>query len=82
MKYNYHVGIIMHSDHNKIKYVTKIDKQNKCAHWTAGEPAMKFSKTVADDYVYGLVVNGFMAMTVKVPEFYCLQNGEDINDEQ
>lgn len=81
MKYKYHIGIIMNDDHNHIKYVTSINRENKCAYWKDGEPAMAFTKTTAEDYVYGLVVNGFNAVVIKVPAFYELCNGV-INDEQ
>lgn len=68
MKYKYYIGIIR--EDNSIKYVTKIDRDTKCAFWTDGEPAMVFTKTTADDYAFGLTVNGFCAAVIKLPAFY------------
>jgi hypothetical protein len=71
----------MNDDNNRIKYVTKINRENKCAFWADGEPAMTFTKTIAEDYVYGLVVNGFNAVVIKAPSFIELCNGSDKDDD-
>lgn len=67
MKYNHYV-VIIESD-NHVKYVTSINRENKCAIWKSGEAAMKFSKTAAEDLVFGLVANGFQAAVLRAPSF-------------
>ena len=68
MKYKYYIGII--GEDNHISYVTKIDRETKCAFWTDGERAMTFTKTTADDYAFGLIANGFCAAVIKLPAFF------------
>ena len=72
MKYIHHV-IIIEAD-NRIKYVTSINNANKCAHWKDGADAMKFTKTAAEDLVFGLVANGFQAAVLRAPAFMELGN--------
>ena len=67
MKYN-HFVIILESD-NRIKYVTKINNATKVARWEDGKPAMKMTKTAAENLVFGLVANGFHAAVVRMPSF-------------
>lgn len=72
MKYKYYVGILM-NDH-KMKFVTKVDRESKCAYWKDGEPAMTFTKTGAENLQFGLVANGYCAAVVKLPDFYEMCN--------
>lgn len=68
MKYKYYIGIL--GEDNTVQFVTSIDRDTKCAYWTKGEKAMTFTKTTADDYAFGLIVNGYCASVIKLPAFY------------
>lgn len=72
MKYN-HFVVIIGSD-NTIKYVTSINRENKCAIWAKDAEAMKMTKTAAEDLVFGLVANGFQAAVLRAPSFMELRN--------
>ena len=79
MKYNYYVAIL-HSD-NSLEYVTRIDNTTKMFFCEKGKPALKFSKTHADDMLYCLVANFRTAVVIKTPNTYTLSNKEAEHDE-
>lgn len=80
MKYN-HFVVIIEAD-NRIKYVTRINSTNKVALWEAGKPAMKMTKTAAEDMVFGLVANGFQAAVLRAPSFIEPMNVEAVKEEE
>lgn len=71
MKYKFIVGVL---DGNHIRYVTGIDNASRMAKWESGKPAKPFTARMTEDLVVGLVMNGFMAVNMKVPDFYTLVN--------
>lgn len=81
LKYKYHVAIL--HDDNSIEYVTRIDNSTKTFYCEKGEPAKAFTKTSAEDLMFGMVANFCTAAVVKVPDFYTLSNPkkEENNDE-
>lgn len=79
LKYYYHVAIL-HPD-NSIEYVTRIDNSTKTFYCEKGKPALKMSKTSADDLMFGMVANFRTAAVIKVPDFYTLSNKEEENNE-
>ena len=74
LKYTYYVAIL-HND-NSLEYITRIDNSTKMFFCEKGKPALKFSKTHADDMLYCLVANCRNAVVVKTPNFYNLSNKE------
>lgn len=74
LKYSYYVAIL--HDDNSIEYVTRIDNPAKTFYCESGKPAMKFSKTKADDLMFGMVANCRTAVVIKTPDFYTLSNKE------
>lgn len=64
-KYSYFVGVI--DSKGRLKFVTSLNYANKYARWTDGEKALEMSMAVADDIVFGLLMNFHYAFTVKVP---------------
>ena len=49
----------------QMKFVT--GTSGTTALWEQGKPAIPFSEVIAKDIVYGLVLNGYRAIIVKVP---------------
>ena len=78
LKYSYYVAIL-HND-NSLEYITRIDNSTKMFFCEKGKPALKFSKTHADDMLYCLVANFRNAVVIKTPNFYNLVNKEVEND--
>lgn len=74
LKYTYYVAIL-HND-NTIEYVTRIDNETKMFFCEKGKPALKMTKTYADNLVFGMVANYVNAAVIKVPDFYTLSNKE------
>ena len=79
LKYSYYVAIL-HND-NSLEYITRIDNSTKMFFCEKGKPALKFSKTNADDMLYCLVVNNRNAVVIKTPNFYTLSNKEADSNE-
>ena len=80
LKYSYCVAIL--HDDNSIEYVTRIDNETKMFFCEKGKPAMEFSKTRADDLMFGMIANNCPAVVIKTPDFYNLSNKEEENNEQ
>ena len=74
LKYSYYVAIL-HND-NSLEYITRIDNSTKMFFCEKGKPALKFSKTNADDMLYCLVANFRTAVVIKTPSTYTLSNKE------
>lgn len=67
MKYTHYVAWI--DCDNQLHFVTKIDTKTKSWFAMKGEKAMRFSKTAADDLMFGMRCNGITAVVVKAPDF-------------
>ena len=74
MKYTYYVAIL--HDDNSIEYVTRIYNSTKTFYCEKGKPALKLTKTRADDLMFGMVANCCTAAVIKTPDFYELRNEE------
>lgn len=74
LKYSYYVAIL-HND-NSLEYVTRIDNESKMFFCEKGKPALKMTKTNAENLVFGMVANCVTAAVIKVPDFYNLSNKE------
>lgn len=79
LKYTYYVAIL-HND-NSLEYITRIDNSTKMFFCEKGKPALKFTKTNADDMLFCLVANNCNAVVIKTPNFYTLSNKEAENNE-
>ena len=79
LKYKYHV-VILHTD-NTVEYVTRIDNDTKMFFCEKGKPALSFTKTRADDLMFGMIANFCCAAVIKVPDTYTLSNKESENGE-
>ena len=66
MKYTYYVAIL--EPNNTISYVTKVDNATKTFYCEKGKPAKKFKKTLADDLMFGMIVNCVDAVVIKAPD--------------
>lgn len=80
LKYTYYVAIL-HND-NTIEYVTRIDNSTKMFFCEKGKPALKMTKSYAENLVFGMVANYVTAAVIKTPDFYNLSNKEAENNEQ
>ena len=67
MRYKYYVAWIDYK--NRLHFVTDINTDNKSWHSRKGEKAMAFSKTYADELMFGMVANGCPAVVVTAPDF-------------
>ena len=65
LKYTYYVAIL--HDDNSIEYVTRIDNSIKMFFCEKGKPAMKFSKTHADDLMYVMVLLWSSRLLTSIP---------------
>lgn len=79
LKYSYYVAIV-HPD-NSLEYVTKVDNITKMFFCEKGKPALKMTKTGADNLMFCLVANYRNAVVIKAPEFYALNNKEEESNE-
>ena len=79
LKYSYYVAIL-HND-NSLEYVTRIDNESKMFFCEKGKPALKMTKTRADDLMFGMVANCRNAVVIKTPDFYNLVNKEEESSE-
>ena len=80
LKYSYYVAIL--HDDNSLEYVTRIDNPTKMFFCEKGKPALKMTKTRADDLMFGMVANCRTAVVIKTPDFYNLSNKEEESNEQ
>ena len=72
------IGVIMQD--NEIRFVTEISYSPKEAKWEEGKSPMFFeSKSCADDIAFGLLVNGYVAIVMELPEVVTIKN-KDIYD--
>lgn len=79
LKYTYYVAIL--HDDNSLEYVTRIDNSTKMFFCEKGKPALKMTKTRADDLMFGMVANMRTAVVIKTPDFYNLSNKGEENNE-
>ena len=79
LKYSYYVAIL--HDDNTLEYVTRIDSEAKMFFCENGKPALKMTKTNAENLVFGMVANCCTAAVIKTPDFYNLSNKEEENNE-
>lgn len=75
MKYTYYVAIL--HDDNSLEYVTRVDNSTKTFYCEKGKPALKLTKTRAEDLMFGMVANFCTAAVIKTPDFYELRNEDD-----
>ena len=68
MKYKNYVALVYGSDHT-ITYVTDSDNISRIAKWEANKPAKAFTKTGAENLVFGLRCNGYPAVIVTHPDY-------------
>ena len=80
MRYSYYVAILHHD--NTLEYITRVDNSTKMFFCEKGKPALKFSKTHADDMLYCLVVNCRNAVVIKTPGYFVPANYEVKSNEQ
>ena len=80
LKYTYYVAIL--HDDNSLEYVTRIDNESKMFFCEKGKPALKMTKTRADDLMFGMVASCRTAVVIKTPDFYNLSNKEEESNEQ
>ena len=59
-----------------IAYVTKIENYpEKCFYWESGKGPLYFeSKRSADDYAFGMLLNGYPAVVMEVPKAIIINN--------
>lgn len=72
MKYNYFVGYL--TENNKVLFITKIDNASRSWYAENGKPALKFTKTSADNMLFALCVNDVNAVIIKTPDFVIPEN--------
>lgn len=79
-KYSYYIGVIMND--GTLRFVTGLHSTEKYAMWNVGEEVKEFSMSVADDIVFGLLMNFHYAFTVKVPYGIKFYNPKDKESEE
>ena len=59
-----------------IAYVTRIENYpEKCFYWESGKEPLYFeSKRTADDYAFGMLLNGYPAVVMEVPKAIIINN--------
>jgi len=58
-----------------IKFVTRADNSPKYFYWEAGKEPLYFeSKQTADDYAFGMAVNGYPAVVMEIPTSFSIKN--------
>ena len=58
-----------------IKFVTQADNRSKYFYWESGkEPLFFDSKRTADDYAFGMAVNGYPAVVMGIPASFNVKN--------
>lgn len=71
-KYFYFVAII--SEDNSLKFVTRVDNTTRTCLWSDNCQAKVFTKTIADDLMFGLRCNGYNAVVIKCDDFQIFKN--------
>lgn len=66
MKYDYYVQIMF--SNGDIKYVTGVENTTKTFYYEEGKPALKMSKSAAEDLVFCLVANMYAASIIQSPK--------------
>ena len=66
----------------RVAYVTKIENDpKKCFYWDSEDEPLYFeSKRTADDYAYGMLLNGYPAAVMEVPEAIIIKNTKKIKE--
>lgn len=78
IKYRNYIGIAQGDGLNSVKYVTGFGEQHNTMLWEYNKPAMKFSLETANDYIYGLNLNGNAAILIRIPDWMiCLVGNYD-----
>ena len=58
-----------------LKFVTQADNHSKYFYWESGkEPLFFESKRTADDYAFGMAVNGYPAVVLEIPSSFNVKN--------
>ena len=58
-----------------LKFVTQADSHSKYFYWESGkEPLFFESKHTADDYAFGMAVNGYPAVVMEIPASFNVKN--------
>lgn len=59
-----------------VAYVTSIENYpEKCFYWESGKEPLYFeSKRSADDYAFGMLLNGYPAVVMEVPKAIIINN--------
>lgn len=59
-----------------IAYVTRVENYpDKCFYWEYGKEPLYFeSKGSADDYAFGMLLNGYPAVVMEVPKAVIIKN--------
>ena len=67
-----------------IAYVTKIENYpEKCFYWESGKEPLYFeSKGTADDYAFGMLLNGYPAVVMEVPKAIIINNTKKLRKER
>lgn len=70
-----------------LKFVTQADNRSKYFYWESGkEPLFFESKRTADDYAFGMAVNGYPAVVMEIPASFnvknedCEESAEKVNE--
>ena len=72
------IGVIKKD--NEVRFVTELSYSPKQAKLEEGKSPMFFeSKSCADDIAFGLLVNGYIAIVMELPEVVTIRN-KDIYD--
>ncbi len=58
-----------------LMFVTKADNHSKYFYWESGKEPLYFeSKRTADDYAFGMAVNGYPAVVMEIPASFNIKN--------
>jgi len=61
-----------------LMFVTKMDNRSKYFYWESGKQPLSFkSKHTADDYAFGMAVNGYPAVVMEIPTSFNVKNKDD-----
>lgn len=66
MKTERHYYILVFTDGGPV-YVTKVDHTSKTSFWDCHQTPKEFSKSVAEDISYGLLLNGYLSVVAESP---------------
>jgi len=67
-----------------IAYVTKIENYpEKCFYWDSEDEPLYFeSKRTADDYAFGMLLNGYPVVVMEIPKAIIINNIKKIRKER